>query len=94
MFQQTNHGISFKVKVVPKSSRNEIVGWEDEELKVKLAAVPEKGEANAELIDYLSEILNIGKSKIKLVKGEKSRRKRICITGLTEEQIKASLAKR
>lgn len=91
MFQQTNDGISFKIKVIPKASRNEIVGWENDELKVRLAAVPEKGEANAELLRYLAGIFNVGKSKVQLVQGETSRHKRVCVTGLSMNQIQEKL---
>jgi uncharacterized protein (TIGR00251 family) len=93
MFQQTNEGICFKVKVVPKASCHEIVGWESEELKIRLAAVPEKGEANGELIRFLAHQLGIGKSKVRLVQGETSRHKRICVSGLSVEQIQEKLLK-
>ncbi len=91
MFQQTNEGVSFKVKVIPKASRSEIVEWENDELKVRLAAVPEKGEANAELIKYLARMLGVGKSKVQLIQGETSRHKRVCIIGLPLEQIQEKL---
>ena len=87
MFQQTNQGICFKVKVIPKASRSELVGWEKDELKVRLAALPEKGEANAELIRYLAHLLKLAKSNIQLVQGETSRHKRICITGMVLQEI-------
>ena len=91
MFQQTNEGITFKVKVIPKAFRSEIVGWEHDELKVRVAAVPEKGEANAELLRCFADILAVGRSKVQLVQGKTSRRKRVCITGLTLEQIQDRL---
>lgn len=91
MFQQTNEGLSFKVKVIPKASRSEIVKWEQDELKIRLAAVPEKGEANAELLRYLALVFAIGKSKIHLMQGETSRHKRLYITGVSLEQIQEKL---
>lgn len=50
----------------------------DEELpflKIYLTAVPEKGKANKKLIELLSETMNISKSKINILKGEKSHEK-------------------
>lgn len=91
MFQQTNDGICFKVKVIPKASKSEIKGWENGELIVRLAAVPEKGEANDELIRYLAAILQLGKSKLHLVQGQKSRHKRICIKDLSLQDIQQKL---
>lgn len=61
------------VKVIPKASKSEVVGFENETLKVRLKAVPEKGEANEELIRILSAYYDIPKSQITLVRGHKSR---------------------
>ena len=72
------------VKVIPKANRNEIIGWEENELKIRLKAVPEKGEANATLISFLAKTLNIAKSQIELTSGSTSRHKRLRIIGMTE----------
>lgn len=66
-----------KVKVIPKASRSEIVGWEGDALKIRLKAVPEKGEANEELIRFLSRELKIAKSLITIVRGHTSREKTV-----------------
>ena len=91
MFQQTNEGICFRVKVIPKASRSELVEWENDELKIRLAAVPEKGEANTELMRYLADVLGIGKSKVQLVQGETSRHKRICVIEMTLNEIETKI---
>ncbi|WP_068466750.1 DUF167 domain-containing protein [Candidatus Protochlamydia phocaeensis] len=91
MFQQTNRGIILKVKVIPKASRSEIVGWEGEELKIRLAAVPDKGEANAELIRMFAGFLGIGKSHVELIQGETSRHKRLCLTGISLTDLQAKM---
>lgn len=71
--------------VTPKSSKNEILGWiTDAEgrppvLKVKIAAPPDDGKANAELIRFLAKEWGIPKSTLVLVSGETSRRKRLKI---------------
>lgn len=87
MLQQTNEGILLKVKIIPKASRSEIVGWENGELKIRIAAIPEKGEANIELVRFLSKQLGIGKSKIELVKGQTSRHKCLCLKGVTLKEV-------
>lgn len=53
--------------------------------------MPEKGEANTELLRYLTSIFNVGKSKIKLIQGDTSRHKQIEVIGLSLEQIQAKL---
>ena len=50
MLKTTKDGIVISVKVIPKASRNQIVGWVNDELKVRITTAPEKGEANAHLI--------------------------------------------
>lgn len=67
-----------KIKVIPRSSRNEIVGaMSDGTLKIKLTAPPVDGKANEALIKLLSDHYNIPKSKIKIVSGLTSKNKTI-----------------
>lgn len=70
--------MELRVKVVPKSSRNEIVGpMADGTLKVKIAAAPEKGKANAELCAFLAKHYGVPKSAVTIVSGETSTLKRV-----------------
>ena len=70
--------MEIRVKVVPKSSKTELAGYlADGTWKVKVAAVPEKGKANAALIEFLAEKLGVAKSRIHIVAGETSPHKRI-----------------
>ncbi len=70
--------LTLKVKVIPKSSRTEAVDQlADSTLKIKLAAVPEKGKANAELIAYLSEVFSLPRANITLLTGATSPTKRL-----------------
>jgi len=73
---------TFFVKVIPKTSRSEIVGWEEDVLRVRLNAVPEKGKANKELIALLSKELKIPKRDITILQGETSRLKKIEVEGM------------
>lgn len=75
------------VKVTPKSSKNALAGWEGDYLKIKLRAIPEKGSANEALINFLSEILNIPKSSIKIISGQTSRLKRVQISALFDKKF-------
>lgn len=85
--QQIDQGILLKVKVIPKSSKSQIVGWENGELKIRLAAVPEKGRANNELIAFLAKLLGVAKSNIQLVRGVKSCHKQLNIQGFSLELL-------
>ncbi len=68
------------VLVVPRSSQNKIIPLGDNVFKIKLTAPPVDGKANEALIKVLSEYFKVTKSKIKIVKGEKGRKKTIEIS--------------
>ena len=76
------------VKVVPGSSRNQIVGWLGDALKIKVTAPPEKGKANEAVIDLLAEALGVSSDDIKVVSGHSSPSKIVAITGMDDEAIK------
>lgn len=67
------------VKVTPHSAQNQILGWEEEVLKIKIKGVPEKGKVNEELIAFLAKTLKIAPSKIQFVSGHTARLKRLQI---------------
>jgi uncharacterized protein (TIGR00251 family) len=75
------------VRVQPNASQNTVLGFKDGILQVRIAAPPVKGEANQELIKYLSRILGISKRQLTIEKGITSKRKAIGISGLTSNQI-------
>lgn len=83
-YKQTPEGVIVAIKVVPKAHRNEIVGLENDELKVRIAAVPDQGKANDELIAFLAETFNIAKSRVLLLHGATSRHKKILLSGITK----------
>ena len=79
------------VKVVPSSSKDLIVGWLGESLKIKVKASPEKGKANAAVIALLAAKLCIDKDLIEVVRGHSSPSKVLSIHGLDDSHIVASL---
>jgi uncharacterized protein (TIGR00251 family) len=64
-----------KIKVKPKSKKVDIKQISKDIYEVKLKSPPEKGKANQELIQVLSEFFNIPKSNIRIIKGKTSREK-------------------
>jgi uncharacterized protein len=77
----------FNITVSPKSSRSLITVDSSNRIKVYLNAPPVDGKANSELIGLFSKKLRIPKSDITIVSGEKGKKKRIEIEGLSEESI-------
>ncbi len=93
MLKETSKGVIVPIKVIPRSHRNEIVGWENEELKVRITAVPEKGNANDALIRFLAKHFHLSPSSLTLVSGSTSRHKRICINGLSLNEVAQALSR-
>ena len=76
------------VKVVPGSSRDEIVGWLGDALKIKVMAPPEKGKANESVVEILAEKLGISTDDIEIVSGHSSPSKVLSIEGMDDESLK------
>jgi uncharacterized protein len=75
------------ITVTPKSSRSGIVLNDDNTVRAYLNSPPADGKANAELVKILSKKLDIAKSRITISKGEKGRKKRIAVSGISREDI-------
>jgi uncharacterized protein (TIGR00251 family) len=76
-----------KIRVIPKSKRNEVVSRVGSILRVKIAAPTIEGKANEELCDFLSDFFDVKRSMIFLRKGERGREKTIEITGRSEQEF-------
>ena len=87
-----NNLAKISVKVLPNAGRNEIVGLANDVWRIKVAAPPDKGKANKELTEFLSEVLGTRKDAIELIKGQASHNKLLCITGKTLEEVNHILA--
>jgi uncharacterized protein (TIGR00251 family) len=83
-----------KVKVVPGSSRDVIVGWLGGALKLKVAAPPEKGRANEAVIALLADKLGIGPDQITILSGQTSAAKVLEIEGTDEPTLRVCLERR
>ena len=84
------------VRVQPGAKANELVGWTADAngapvLKIRLRAAAVEGQANAALMEFLADSLNLRPRQITLLRGGKAREKLVRIDGLTVEQIAAHL---
>jgi uncharacterized protein len=75
------------VKVTPNARVSEVVGWEEGRLRVRIHGIPEKGKANAALLEFLADRLGIAKSNLSIVSGTSSRIKRVRIEGIDKEEL-------
>jgi uncharacterized protein (TIGR00251 family) len=84
--------LTFKVQVVPRASRSEIVGEHNGALRVRLAAPPVDGAANEELVRILARALAVSRSAIEIKSGHSSKTKQVHVTGTTFSALEKKLA--
>ncbi len=75
------------VKVLPKSSRNEILGMAEGICKVKIKAPPVDGKANKALVKILADACALPKKNVEILSGWTSRLKKVRILGVTQEEF-------
>jgi uncharacterized protein (TIGR00251 family) len=88
-YEIKNETIELKIKTVPNSSKNQIVGVLDGALKIKISAPAVDGEANKKLVSFLAKEFKISKSEIKIKSGETSKTKilHINISGVVIDKL-------
>ena len=89
--QPTNDGVLLRIKLVPRASVNRIDGPHGDALKIRLNAPPVDGKANAALIEFLADELDVSRSSLAITAGETSRQKTIRIRGLDATTIQSRL---
>ena len=81
-------GAAIAVRVTPRASRNKIAEiLADGTIKVHIAAPPVDGEANEKLIEFLSDVLNIPRSRLEIVAGMSGRDKLISVLDMDAETV-------
>ncbi len=64
-----------RLRVTPGARRSEVVGRLGETWKVRVQAAPERGRANAEVVELLADALELGRGELRVVAGHTSRDK-------------------
>ena len=91
MFKESNGAVTIAVKVVPRASKNQIMGIEGDALKIRLNALPVEGKANDALITFLADALGVRRVQIEIVMGHTSRRKIVRVYGATALEVERRL---
>jgi hypothetical protein len=89
--KETKAGVSFHIRVLPRSSRCEVAGIQDDALKLKITAPPVEGQANEECIRFLAEKLGVRKAQVQITGGLKSKHKTVAVSGITGRDLEAFL---
>lgn len=85
MIKETSDGLLIRIKIVPNSSKNDLI-IEDEFIKVKVTAQPIENKANKALIEFLSKKFKVPKTSIEIVKGDTSKEKTLLFSINDEEK--------
>jgi uncharacterized protein (TIGR00251 family) len=85
-------GVVLTVRVQPRAARSEIVDVRDGLIRIRLAAAPVDGAANAALLELLAEALSVRKRDVTLISGDTSRSKRVLVKSLRVEEAEERLS--
>lgn len=80
------------LRVSPGASRTAIVGRHGPGWKLRVAAAPEDGKANAAVVRLLADVLGISERDVEIVSGHTSRDKTVALTGIETDEIERRLA--
>ena len=86
-----NDELCFKVQVVPRASRTEVVGEHNGALRIRLAAPPVDGAANEELIRLVARKLKVSRSAVQIASGHNSKLKQLKITAAPQNFLELLL---
>ena len=86
-FKIRGNDIIIKVKIVPGSSKNKIIGAYNDALKISIATPPVEGKANKKCIAYLAKYFDVAKSKIEIISGQTSKNKLIKIYDISPKEF-------
>ena len=90
--RDTPQGVTLRVRVQPRSSRNALAGEREGALVVRLTAPPVEGRANQALARLLADALGIAPSAVQLLRGNSGRDKLVAIAGVDAATARARLS--
>jgi len=91
LYDVERDAVVLRVHVQPGAGRSAIVGRHGDSLKVRVAAPPVDGRANAAAIALIAATLGVNESAVELVSGERSRIKRMRVVGIEADDVEARL---
>lgn len=79
--------VSFKVKVQPRASKNQLAGKMGDAIKIRITAPPVDGEANKGVIEFLARLFKVREKDVAIISGLSSRAKIVEISGVTVSEV-------
>ncbi len=89
--KETVEGVTFKIRVQPRASKNQLAGEYEDALKVRLTAPPVDGEANQACIEFFAKLFGVAKSQVEIISGQTGRNKILKVLGVTGQQAEKLL---
>jgi uncharacterized protein len=86
--KEADGAVTFRVRVAPRAARTAVAGEHGGALKVRVAAPPVEGAANAELTRFLARALGLAASAVEVLGGHTSKSKLVRARGATAEQVR------
>ena len=94
MPRRPTEAATLRVRVQPRASRDAIVGWHADALRLAVTAPPIEGEANEAARRLLAQALGVAPSAVSVVRGERSRDKLVRVEGMTGAELYSRLPAR
>jgi uncharacterized protein len=91
VIESTDTGVIIDIRVIPRAGRSGLAGTRGDAVLVRLQAPPVDGAANVELVEVLANALQVPKRAIAIVSGDRSRTKRVGVSGIDRATAEARL---
>jgi len=83
---------TLRVRLTPRSARDEVLGLEGDVLRARVTAPPVEGQANEALLRLLAGALGVPRKSLRIVRGQRGREKLVVVDGLDAEEVRERLA--
>jgi uncharacterized protein len=90
--KESKKGLTFEIQVIPHASRAEITGLQDGTLELKVTAQPVERAANIACINLLAKVLQLRKSQLEILAGEKSRKKVVLVKDINKKDLEEKIS--
>jgi len=85
-------GAALTLRITPRARKTEFAGvLEDGILRVRVAAPPVEGKANAALLTFLAKVLGVRKNRIEIIAGQRGLDKIVSVVDLSAEEVQSRI---
>lgn len=89
--QEKSGAVLIHLRIQPGASRSGLAGPHGDRYRLRLRSPAQDGQANRELLRFLSDALGVPKSNLELVRGRSSRNKTVRIEGRSAQTLLSML---